>query len=112
MENDENSKYDDKLKIPLKKRRSQSISYKEMNTAAKLPLINVIPEMEVVAVANPNRGKRNIFNIQFIMKALKSRRVLFLFLMGLFSAPLGNFLMSTWRPIGIRKGFQQDISKI
>jgi hypothetical protein len=112
MENDENSKYDDKLKIPLKKRRSQSISYKEMNTAAKLPLINVIPEMEVVAIANPNRGKRNKFNIKFIMKALKSRRVLFLFLMGLFSAPLGNFLMSTWRPIGIRKGFQQDISKI
>jgi hypothetical protein len=104
MENDENSEDDDKLKIPLKKRRSQSISYKEMNTAAKLPLINVIPEMEVVVVANPNRGKRNKFNIQFIMKALKSRRVLFLFLMGLFSAPLGNFLMSTWRPIGIRKG--------
>ena len=104
MENDENSEGDDNIKIPLQKKRSQSISYKEINTAAKLPLINVIPEMEVVAVANPNRGKRNKFNIHFIMKALKSRRVLFLFLMGLFSAPLGNFLMSTWRPIGIRKG--------
>jgi MFS family permease len=106
MENDESSEENDNIKIPLQKRRSQSISYKEINTAAKLPLINVIPEMEVVAVARPrpNRGKRNKFNIHFIMKALKSRRVLFLFLMGLFSAPLGNFLMSTWRPIGIRKG--------
>ena len=104
MENDENSEGNNNIKIPLQKKRSQSISYKELNTAAKFPLINVIPEMEVVAVARPNRGRRNKFNIRFIMKALKSRRVLFLFLMGLFSAPLGNFLMSTWRPIGIRKG--------
>ena len=104
-EYDENSDDNDNIKIPLQKRRSQSISYKQLNTAGKLPLINVIPEMEVVAVARPpNKGKRSKFNLQFVMKALRSRRVLFLFLMGLFSAPLGNFLMSTWRPIGIRKG--------
>ena len=104
FESDESSEENDNIKIPLQKRRSQSISYREISAAAKLPLINVIPEMEVVAFARPNRGKRNKFNIRFIMKALKSRRVLFLFLMGLFSSPLGNFLMNTWRPIGIRKG--------
>ena len=86
-----------------KKRRSQSMSYRD-SFSQKFPLINVIPEMEVVAVAPADKSIRKKFNIQFIKQALKSRRVLFLFLMGLFSAPLGNFLMSTWRPIGIRKG--------
>ena len=81
MENDENSEENDNIKIPIRKKRSQSISYKELNPEAKLPLINVIPEMEVVAVARPNKGRRNKFDIQFILKALESRRVLFLLLM-------------------------------
>ena len=48
----------------------------------------------------------NRFDIKLIKKALKSKRVLRLFLMGIFSAPLGNFIMNTWRNIGIRKGIQ------
>lgn len=91
----------EKKQKPSQKKRNRSISYKE-HSNMKFPLINIFPDMEVMAVA-PGKKPRNKFNIQLILKALKSRRVLFLFLMGLFSAPLGNFLMSTWRPIGIRK---------
>ena len=90
-------------KNPLKKKRSLSISYKEISSK-RLPLINFIPEIEVVAVAPQEKSIRKKFNIQLIKEALKSRRVLFLFLMGLFSSPLSNFMLSTWRPIGIRKG--------
>ena len=46
----------------------------------------------------------NRFDIKVIKKALKSKRVLRLFLMGIFSSPLGNFFINTWRPLGIRKG--------
>ena len=46
----------------------------------------------------------NRFDIKVMKKALKSKRVLRLFLMGIFSSPLGNFFMNTWRPLGIRKG--------
>ena len=97
---------ENKIERKLKKRRSLSISYKEISPL-KFPLINIIEEIEVVAVArppNPRRPSRKKFNLKLIKEALKSRRVLFLFLMGFFSAPLGNILMSTWRPIGIRKG--------
>ena len=86
----------------LKQKRSLSISYKEVS-ASKFPLINFIEEIEVVAIAHPRKSIKKKFSIQLIKRALKSRRVLFLFLMGLFSAPLGNILTSTWRPIGIRK---------
>ena len=96
----------------LKKKRSQSVSYKQQKNRLKMPLINIIPEMEAVAMPPPEKPRKR-FNLQLIKSALKSRRVLFLFLMGTFSAPLGNFLMSTWRPLGIRKGiptkYLQDI---
>lgn len=96
-----------KIDDPLKSKRSFSVPEKGL-FSRKFPLINVIPEMEVVSIvpSEPPFGKpkRKKFSIQLIKQALKSRRVLFLFLMGLFSAPLGSFLTSTWRPIGIRKG--------
>ena len=61
----------------------------------------------------PSEKPRKKFNLQLIISALKSRRVFFLFLMGVFSSPLDNFLGSTWRPLGIRKGiptkYLQDI---
>ena len=113
-EDPENKEEDNKLKNEpdLKKKRSLSVSYKQ-HSKMKLPLINMIPEIEVVAVAPPPAKQRQKFNLKLIKKALKSRRVLFLFLMGLFSSPLSNFLMSTWRPLGIRKGiptkYLQDI---
>ena len=87
----------------FKRRRSHSMSFRD-SFSSKFPLINVIPEIEVVAVAPREKSRIKKFNFKLIKEALKSRRVLFLFLMGLFSAPLGNILMSTWRPIGIRKG--------
>ena len=51
----------------------------------------------------PKKTIHNRFDIKVIKKALKSKRILRLFLMGIFSAPLGNFFMNTWRNIGIRK---------
>jgi MFS family permease len=95
---------EEKNKPTIRSKRSLSVPFKKY--APKFPLINIIPDMEVVAIAPAPSSKptRKKFNIKFIKQALKSRRVLFLFLMGLFSAPLSNFLMSTWRPIGIRKG--------
>lgn len=99
-------------RVQLQKKRSLSISYKHI-PASKLPFINIIPEINAIAVAPQEKSVRKKFSVQLIKQALKSRRVLFLFLMGLFSAPLGNILMSTWRNIGIRKGiptrYLQDI---
>ena len=103
IESPENTEIEVQNRNNFKKKRSLSISYKDISQK-KLPLINVIPEIEVVAVAPQEKSIRKKFNIKLIKEALKSRRVLFLFLMGLFSAPLSNFLLSTWRPIGIRKG--------
>ena len=109
---DDKEENNDVKKNPLKKKRSQSVSYKQ-HSRMKMPLINIIPELEAVAIPPPSEKPRKRFNFQLIKSALKSRRVLFLFLMGVFSAPLGNFLMSTWRPLGIRKGvptkYLQDI---
>ena len=113
MNEDDKEEKNNKIKNDntLKKKRSQSVSYKKLDRL-KMPLVNIIPEMEAVAMP-PSEKKRKRFNLQLIKSALKSRRVLFLFLMGMFSAPLGNFLMSTWRPLGIRKGiptkYLQDI---
>jgi hypothetical protein len=99
-------------KSQLQKKRSLSISYKHV-PASKLPFVNIIPEIDVIAVAPQEKSVRKKFSVQLVKQALKSRRVLFLFLMGLFSSPLGNILMSTWRNIGIRKGiptrYLQDI---
>ena len=118
LESAQNIENQDKteIKVPkktqLQKKRSLSISYKHI-PASKLPFINIIPEIDVIAVAPQEKSVRKKFSVQLIKQALKSRRVLFLFLMGLFSAPLGNILMSTWRNIGIRKGiptrYLQDI---
>jgi len=95
INNEENKNY--------QKKRSHSATYTPLMPSKTL-LLNLIPEIEVVAVPPLDKPTRKKFSLQLIKQALKSRRVLFLFLMGLFSAPLGNFLMSTWRPIGIRKG--------
>ena len=109
VNNNEENK-DVKVDKPLKKKRSQSISYKQ--SRSKMPFMNIIPEIEAVAIVPSHKPKKK-FNLQLIISALKSRRVLFLFLMGVFSSPLGNFLGSTWRPLGIKKGiptkYLQDI---
>lgn len=85
------------------RKRSHSVTNTSLMPSKAL-LLNLIPEIEVVSLPPLNKPTRKKFSLQLIKQALKSRRVLFLFLMGLFSSPLGNFLMSTWRPIGIRKG--------
>ena len=87
----------------ITKRRSHSVIHTAV-LPSKTLFLNIIPEVESITVPPLNRPQRSKFNLKLIKKALKSRRVLFLFLMGFFSSPLGNFLMSTWRPIGIRKG--------
>ena len=95
INNEENKNY--------QRKRSHSVTNTSLMPSKAL-LLNLIPEIEVVAVPPLDKPTRKKFSLQLIKQALKSRRVLFLFLMGLFSSPLGNFLMSTWRPIGIRKG--------
>ena len=112
IENQDKTDIKVQKKNQLQKKRSLSVSYKHI-PASKLPFINIIPEIDVIAVAPQEKSVRKKFSVQLIKQALKSRRVLFLFLMGLFSSPLGNILMSTWRNIGIRKGiptrYLQDI---
>ena len=111
--NENNNEENNEVKVdrPLKKKRSQSVSYKQ--SRLKSPLMNIIPEIEAAAFVPSEKPRKKKFNLQLIKSALKSRRVLFLFLMGVFSSPLGNFLGSTWRPLGIRKGiptkYLQDI---
>jgi len=95
INNEENKNY--------QRKRSHSVTNTSLMPSKAL-LLNLIPEIEVVAVPPLDKPTRKKFSLQLIKQALKSRRVLFLFLMGLFSSPLSNFLMSTWRPIGIRKG--------
>ena len=95
INNEENKNY--------QRKRSHSVTNTSLMPSKAL-LLNLIPEIEVVSLPPLNKPTRKKFSLQLIKQALKSRRVLFLFLMGLFSSPLGNFLMSTWRPIGIRKG--------
>jgi MFS family permease len=87
----------------IDKKRSHSVIHTAV-LPSKAFFLNIIPEMENIAVPPLVRPQRKKFNLKLIKQALKSRRVLFLFLMGVFSSPLNNFLMSTWRPIGIRKG--------
>ena len=87
----------------LQKKRSNSAAH-TATLPSKALLLNIIPEVETLTVPPLDKPQRKKFNIQLIKKALKSRRVLFLFLMGVFSAPLNSFLSSTWRPMGIRKG--------
>lgn len=62
------------------------------------------------------KKKKKKITLLLIKKALKSKRILRLFLMGVFSAPLMSFLMNMWRPIAIRKGiptiYQQNLNSI
>jgi MFS family permease len=64
---------------------------------------------------NENKKKKGI-TLLLIKKALRSKRILRLFLMGVFSTPLMSFLMNMWRPIAIRKGiptiYQQNLNSI
>ena len=61
-----------------------------------------------------SQKKKPKMTILFIKKALKSKRILRLFLMGIFSSPILAFLNNMWRPIAIRKGiptiYQQNIN--
>ena len=96
-----------------KKNRSNSISYKA-ESLKKISLNKIILDNEIAAVKSPPPVKKKLkFNFKLIKKALKSRRLLFLFLMGIFSTPFTNFLSNSWRPMGIRKGvptkYLQDI---
>lgn len=52
----------EKKQKPSQKKRNRSISYKE-HSNMKFPLINIFPDMEVMAVA-PGKKPRNKFNIQ------------------------------------------------
>ena len=79
-------------------------NYKEKRN----PTSNYIKHKKLDDNDNPEKPVQkktihNRFDLKVIKKALKSKRILRLFLMGIFSAPLGNFFMNTWRNIGIRK---------
>ena len=60
-----------------------------------------------------NRELKKKKKDNFIKKAIKSKRVRNLFLMGIFMTPLGNFIGSAWRNIAVRNNiptsYQQNI---
>ena len=62
------------------------------------------------------KPKKKLFAIKFFKKALKSRRIIFLSLIQIFSSPLGTFFQSQWRNIAIRNNipttYQQNILAI
>ena len=62
------------------------------------------------------KKKKKGLTLALIKKALRSKRILRLFLMGVFASPLMSFLMNMWRPIAIRKGiptvYQQNLNSI
>ena len=68
----------------------------------------------LVGIGGPDAD--DFSTLQIIKKSLKSKRILKLFLMGLFSIPLMNFLVNMWRPIAIRKGiptiYQQNLNTL
>jgi len=57
--------------------------------------------------------KKQSFSKRFFKKALRSRRVIFLFLMKLFSTPLSLFVEASWRNMAIRNNiptnYQQNV---
>jgi len=61
-----------------------------------------------------SQKKKPKMTILIIKKALKSKRIFRLFLIGVFSSPILAFLNNMWRPIAIRKGiptiYQQNIN--
>jgi MFS family permease len=77
----------------------------------------LINENEDKESENENeKKKKKRITLLLIKKALRSKRILRLFLMGVFSTPLMSFLMNMWRPIAIRKGiptiYQQNLNSI
>ena len=65
---------------------------------------------------NGKKKKKPLFAAKFLKKALKSRRIIFLSLIQIFSSPLGAFFHSQWRNIAIRNNiptsYQQNILAI
>ena len=60
--------------------------------------------------------KKQSFSKRFLKNALKSKRVINLFFLGIFSSPLNIILFSSWRNMAIRNGiptsYQQNIESI
>jgi len=66
-----------------------------------------------IEVQKDKKIKKQSFSKRFFKKALKSRRVIFLFLMKLFSTPLSIFIEASWRNMAIRNNiptnYQQNV---
>jgi hypothetical protein len=64
----------------------------------------------------PEKLKKQSFSKRFLKNALKSKRVINLFFLGIFSSPLNIILVSSWRNMAIRNGiptsYQQNIESI
>ena len=62
------------------------------------------------------KPKKQSFSKRFLKNALKSKRVINLFFLGIFSSPLNIILVTSWRNMAIRNGiptsYQQNIESI
>ena len=83
----------------MKKKESKKKKKKE-----KSDYVNPLGGMESSMV----NASMNNYSVVQIKKAAKSFRVWRLFLMGIFSSPLNNFILLTWRPISIFKRMQTN----
>ena len=110
---EENQKVNDKKDEETIKNENEEKPNENSKETSSSPAINSSIENEETLKVDENSKEQepkapkktihNRFDLKVIKKALKSKRILRFFLMGIFSAPLGNFIMNTWRNIGIRK---------
>ena len=110
---EENQKVNDKKDEETIKNENEEKPNENSKKTSSSPAINSSIENEETLKVDENSKEQepkapkktihNRFDLKVIKKALKSKRILRFFLMGIFSAPLGNFIMNTWRNIGIRK---------
>jgi len=74
-------------------------------------------ENEIIGdIKNNENIKKQSFSKRFLKNALKTKRVINLFFLGVFSSPLNIILMSSWRNMAIRNNiptsYQQNIESI
>ena len=101
-EKKEENKINDDKPIEVKntdENKNEKKESKKKKKKEKSDYVNPLGGMESSMV----NASMNNYSVVQIKKAAKSFRVWRLFLMGVFSSPLNNFILLTWRPISIFK---------
>ena len=106
-EEKEDNKINDDKPIEVKntdEKKNEKKENKKKKKKEKSDYVNPLGGMESSMV----NASMNNYSVVQIKKAAKSFRVWRLFLMGIFSSPLNNFILLTWRPISIFKRMQTN----